>query len=351
MNRIEMQGTTPAPLKCSVQVDTLGKECLAEGQGLFKYKECTNIPALTFVDDTLAFTSCGTESVKLNAKIQSKFETKRLELGYDKCFQIHVGTKMKNCCPILKVKSSHVKMSNQETYLGDILTTDGKINVNIKSRCDKGHGIINQSISMLEEISFGYYFFEIAMMFRQSMFLNGILCSSEVLYGVTKEHVEMLEKIDRMFMRRVFDCPISTPIESYYLETSTVPVKYILMGRRLMYLWTILQKSEKELVRKVYNTQKLFPVKNDWVIQIQDDLIQCKIDMSDEEISKMKKSKFKKIVKLSIQQLSGEYLAKQMEKHTKSENLSLNEEIQSYLVDVNTTVKIFMDPLVNKGVP
>ena len=111
------------------------------------------------------------------------------------------------------------------------------------------------------------------------------------------------------------------------------------MGRRLMYLWTILQKSEKELVRKVYNTQKLFPVKNDWVIQIQDDLLQCKIDMSDEEISKMKKSKFQKMVKLSIQQLSGEYLTKQMEKHTKSEKLSLNEEIQSYLVDVNTTVK------------
>ena len=53
----------------------------------------------------------------------------------------------------------------------------------------------------------------------------------------------------------------------------------------------------------------------------------------------MKKSKFKKILKLSIQQLSGEYLTKQMEKHAKSENLSLNEEIQSYLVDVNTTMK------------
>ena len=30
LNRIEMQGTNPAPLKCSVQIDTLGKECLAE---------------------------------------------------------------------------------------------------------------------------------------------------------------------------------------------------------------------------------------------------------------------------------------------------------------------------------
>ena len=38
LNRIEMQGTNPAPLKCSVQVDTLGKECPAEGEGLYKYK-------------------------------------------------------------------------------------------------------------------------------------------------------------------------------------------------------------------------------------------------------------------------------------------------------------------------
>ena len=139
-----------------------------------------NIPALTFVYDTLAFTTCGTESVKLNAKIQSKFETKRLELGFDKCFKTHVGSKSKNCCPVLMVKENEMKTSNRETYLGDVLTTDGKITANIQSRCDKGQGIINQSISMLQEISFGYFYFEIAMMFRNSMLLNGILCSSEV---------------------------------------------------------------------------------------------------------------------------------------------------------------------------
>ena len=46
LKRIEMQGTNPAPLKCSVQVDTLGKDCLAEGEGLYKYKGCANIPAI-----------------------------------------------------------------------------------------------------------------------------------------------------------------------------------------------------------------------------------------------------------------------------------------------------------------
>ena len=108
---------------------------------------------------------------------------------------------------------------------------------------------------MLQEISFGYYYFQIAMMFRTSMLLNGMLCSSEVLYGITNEHIEMLEKCDRTFMRRVFDC--------IYREASTIPIRFILMGRRLMNLWTLLQKSEKELAKQVYNTQKLFPVKKD----------------------------------------------------------------------------------------
>ena len=84
----------------------------------------------------------------------------------------------------------------------------------------------------------------ITTLFRKSMFLNGILCSIEVLYGINSEHIDKLEKCDRSLMRRWFDCTISTPVESYYLETSELPVRFILMGRRLMYLWTILHKSD-----------------------------------------------------------------------------------------------------------
>ena len=37
MKQIEMQGTVLAPLKCSVQLDTLGKECLMNGEGMFEH--------------------------------------------------------------------------------------------------------------------------------------------------------------------------------------------------------------------------------------------------------------------------------------------------------------------------
>ena len=105
-----------------------------------------------------------------------------------------------------------------------------------------------------------------------------------------------------------------------------------------MYLWTLLQKSGKELARKVFETQKWFPVKNDQVLQINEDLSLCNIELSDEEIGCMKKKKFSEIVKTSIRQLSEEYLTKLVEKHSKSDNLKPQENIQNYLVNENTII-------------
>ena len=103
LKEIEMQGTVPAPLKASVQLDTLGKECIENGEGLFKYKDCVNITPLLMIDDVLAISACGNDSVKTNAIIHSKVDTKQLKFGPSKCFKIHIGSKSVNTCPTLKV--------------------------------------------------------------------------------------------------------------------------------------------------------------------------------------------------------------------------------------------------------
>ena len=121
LKEIEMQGTVPAPLKCSIQIDTLGKECIESGEGLYQYKECVNIPPLAMIDDILAVSVCSVESVKVNALIQSKVAHKNLKLGQDKCFKMHVGSQ-DECCPTLKLNDKIMLSSNREKYLGDILT-------------------------------------------------------------------------------------------------------------------------------------------------------------------------------------------------------------------------------------
>ena len=177
-----MQGTVITSLKCSVQIDTLAKECLNSGSGMFKYKGCLPIP---LVDDVLAVGWCGSDSLKLNSIIQSKMATKKLELGKNKCFQIHVGNNCPKFCPNLNVHEEIMKTTSSEKYLGDIISNSGKIDENIENRVNKGMGSVNSIISLVEEISFGENYFEMALLFRNSM-LN-------VLYGVKKTHLDILE--------------------------------------------------------------------------------------------------------------------------------------------------------------
>ena len=81
-------------------------------------------------------------------------------------------------------------------------------------------------------------------------------------------------------MEESFGAPISAPIENFFIETNTIPLRYILMGRRLMYYKSLMQKEETELVKEVYNSPKLLPVKKDWVLQLQKDLLDCNISLS-----------------------------------------------------------------------
>ena len=79
MNDIEMQGTVITSIKCSVQIDTLGPECLDRGEGMYKYKGCLPIPPLSLVDDVLAIGHCGSDSIKLNSIIPAYLQSPFLQ--------------------------------------------------------------------------------------------------------------------------------------------------------------------------------------------------------------------------------------------------------------------------------
>ena len=207
LNKIEMQGSVLTSLKCAVQIDSLGTECLTTGEGLYLYKNCLPIPPLSLVDDILAIAKCGVDSIKLNSIIQSKMATKKLELGKNKCSQMHVGQDLSNLCPTLYVHDDRMKTSSAETYLGDVLTNTNKIDLNIQQRYKKGVAAVNNIFSLLQEVSFGQFYFEVALLFRSSILINSMLCSSEVLYGITQKHIQTLEKCDRFFFSRLFSVP------------------------------------------------------------------------------------------------------------------------------------------------
>ena len=104
---------------------------------LYKFKGFLKIPPMALIDDLLTITTCGINSLKMNGLVQSKIDSKRLELGSKKCFQMHIG-KRKNLCPTLKVDTDEMKTATKQTYLGDIISSDAKVDENIARRRKKG---------------------------------------------------------------------------------------------------------------------------------------------------------------------------------------------------------------------
>ena len=68
-----------------------------------------------------------------------------------------------------------------------------------------------------------------------------------------------------------------------------------------MYLWHLLHTNSKELIKKVYDTQKLIPTKGDWVETVSKERYELNITESDEEIAKMSKDRFNTIVTKAIE--------------------------------------------------
>ena len=91
LEKIEMQGTKFSNIKCSVQIDTLGKECYSSGEGLFLYKNCVYVPPLGMIDDIASFALSGVDAVKTNAIVNAKIQSKKLNFGPSKCYNIHLG--------------------------------------------------------------------------------------------------------------------------------------------------------------------------------------------------------------------------------------------------------------------
>ena len=117
-----------------------------------------------------------------------------------------------------------IEVATEEKYLGDIISVDGRNTKNIQARAAKAQGILKQLKTILEEMSFGRYLFEVAVILRYSLFVNGILTNLEASYGLTDSEIEELEKCDEQLLRVILERPCTTPKEMLYLTRGVIPI-------------------------------------------------------------------------------------------------------------------------------
>ena len=82
IQEIEMQGTVLSNIKCSVQIDSLGQDCITENKGIFKYKGCISIPPLSMVDDVITISNLLNAVHLLNAVQVQQLAAARAVCGF-----------------------------------------------------------------------------------------------------------------------------------------------------------------------------------------------------------------------------------------------------------------------------
>ena len=357
IEKIILQGDVFVPIECSVSVDTFGKECLADDKHLYLYKDKVKVPILAMVDDTLAVSECGYKSNMVNAFLNTKTNLKKLQFGTEKCYRMHVGrVSNSDICPELKIEGWEVKQVNQinseemkmeddysgmcdmepveeEKYLGDIISNNGKNTKNIEARKNRGTGIVNQIMSILEDICFGKHHFVVAMVLRNALLISSLLTNAEAWYNLSTNEITELEKVDENLMRSVLQCPVSTPKEMLYLELGVSPIRSVIKSRRLNFLHYILNEDKKSLMYNFLQTQLDDPTKHDWGQTVLMDIEEFDLNLTLNQIERMSQSTFQTLVKEKEKKHTLAYLNNVKAKHSKVLHISHNKlQMADYLL-------------------
>ena len=195
--------------------------------------------------------------------------------------------------------------------------------------------------------------YEIALLLRETVFLSSILLNAETWINLTKDDVNVLEKLDETLLRRLLDAPSKSPIPALYLELGVYPIKYHIIEKRLMFLHHILSCDESRLISQVFWAQEKSPVKNDWVLQVKDDLKVFELEyLTLNNIKIMKKEQFRALIKLKCKNISFKALVIEKEKKSKMNSLNYNNlKVQKYLTsNINVRRKKLLFKLRNRMV-
>ena len=141
---------------------------------------------------------------------------------------------------------------------------------------------------------------------RHAWFLNRCLFNSEIWTGISEQDLHALEVIDHQILRLITGAHAKAPVEMLYLETAELPIKSVIIVRRLLYLQTILKRHKEELTSKVYFAMKEEPLKGDWITKVKEDFLSLGTSLEKEEdkIIKCQKNNSKINIKENIRSVT-----------------------------------------------
>ena len=166
--------------------------------------------------------------------------------------------------------------------------------------------------------------------------------------NLKEQDIRKLEQVDEILLSKILQSEANTNNIFKYLELGVIPIRFVIMKRKILFLQYILQQEKSSLIYKVLEATMKNPLKNDFVDTCKKYLQILKMDLSFSEIENLSKWSLKKIVKVKTEIAAFRYLLEQQKKPRKNGKLSKianikydRLELQPYLVAGNNWRKKF----------
>ena len=343
-----LQGEVWGSSLASNQVDTFGQEMLEDNLPFtFRYKGYIPVPILGLIDDTIGVTDAGYKAVQLNSFMNVKTSDKYLQFGQEKCKAMLVGKQHSSFhVPNLEVDTWKTKYdeegelienfegkkpmenTNELSYLGVKLSSDGTNMKTIISKRNKQIGKKKQIENLLKPL--GKFTFECGFIFFNSLVRNSVLYGTEVMYKLVEQEKREIEKIEENQLKNIFkvNTGIQIPLHLIYLDGGQIPARYQIVRFRLNYFQYILQQNDRSLLFSMLTAQENSPTKNDWYSEVQKNIKEFNIDLSNSDIKNMNKKQFQKITRQKSAELAFKCLIQKKEKGKKGNILKYKNQLQ-----------------------
>ena len=284
-----------------------------------------------------------------------------LQIGRDKCVKMHVGkTRQNDICTdckvdawkdvLLKHEDGHeelkdtylgeevMKNVHNKKYLGSIISNDMGNKINIVEKTNRGVGIVNKIRTTLIERPYGKYTYKAAALMREGLLLSSMLNNSESWIDITKQDIEKLEKPDKILIRSILGSQGNPSTVFMYLELGFLPVKYVIMKKRLNFLKYILNENMNTMLRKVYEVLKTDSRKGDFVDLVQHDLNDLEIELSENEIQNTTKVQWKRFINIKVKEAAFQYLIAENNEKSKTKHINFDSlQMSKYLAENKST--------------
>ena len=120
---------------------------------------------------------------------------------------------------------SKIEQTDEQMYLGFVISSTGNNMANIEQLKKKSIGIIKKIFNRLNSLNLKQYYFECSMILLNALLRPSILYPCEAYYNLKETEIRQIERIEENFLRKVLNTTRGCPIVQMYLEMGHTPAR------------------------------------------------------------------------------------------------------------------------------